>query len=109
MAAPPWTPEGTFSRPDNGADNCPEPRPLGSGRKCWPTAPLRSRLGLPTCAELSAWFTPASATLRKSPLEELQDIRDLGGRWGKIVARRAFGDAGPGLDADLATLEQVAL
>ena len=41
--------------------------------------------------------------------EELQDIRDLAARWGKIVARHAFGDAGPGLDADLATLERVAL
>ena len=41
--------------------------------------------------------------------EELQDIRDVAARWGKIVARRAFGDAGPGLDADLATLEQVAV
>ena len=41
--------------------------------------------------------------------EELQDIRDVAARWGKIVARRAFGDAGPGLDADLATLERVAL
>lgn len=41
--------------------------------------------------------------------EELQDIRDLAARWGKVVARRAFGDAGPGLDVDLATLEQVAV
>ena len=41
--------------------------------------------------------------------EELQDIRDVAARWGKIVARRAFGDAGPGLDADLATLERIAL
>ncbi len=41
--------------------------------------------------------------------EELQDIRDLAARWGKIVARRAFGDAGPGLDADLATLERIAV
>ena len=41
--------------------------------------------------------------------EELQELRDLAARWGKIVARRAFGDAGPGLDADLATLERVAL
>ena len=41
--------------------------------------------------------------------EELQDIRDLAARWGKIVARRAFGDAGPGLDADLAALERIAL
>src|ERR1700682_2946642 len=35
--------------------------------------------------------------------EELQDIRELAARWGKIVARRAF------RDADLATLERVAL
>ncbi len=41
--------------------------------------------------------------------EELQDIRDVAARWGKIVARRAFGDAGPRLDADLATLERVAV
>jgi hypothetical protein len=40
--------------------------------------------------------------------QELQNIRDLAAQWGKIVARRAFGDAGPGLDADLTTLEQVA-
>src|SRR5271155_3561960 len=41
--------------------------------------------------------------------EELLDIRELAAGWGKIVARRAFGDAGPGLDADLATLEQIAV
>ena len=41
--------------------------------------------------------------------EELHDIRDLAARWGKIVARRAFGDAGPGPDTDLATLEPIAL
>ncbi len=40
--------------------------------------------------------------------QELQNIRDLAAQWGKIVARRAFGEAGPGLDADLTTLEQVA-
>jgi hypothetical protein len=41
--------------------------------------------------------------------DELQDIRELAACWGKIVARRAFGDAGPGLDADLATLERIAM
>lgn len=41
--------------------------------------------------------------------EQLQDIRNLAAGWGKIAARRAFGDAGPGLDADLATMEQVAV
>jgi hypothetical protein len=45
-----------------------------------------------------------------SPLtpEQLQNIRDLAAQWGKIVARRAFGEAGPGLDVDLLALEQVA-
>jgi hypothetical protein len=47
------------------------------------------------------------ATSKLTP-EELQNIRDLASQWGKIVARRAFGEAGPGLDADLTTLEQVA-
>jgi hypothetical protein len=41
--------------------------------------------------------------------EQLQELRELTARWGKIVAQRIFGDAGPGLDADLASLEQVAV
>src|SRR3954454_16271510 len=40
--------------------------------------------------------------------EELQELRDLAAQWGKIVARRAFGDAGPGLDVDLDAMEQIA-
>ena len=40
--------------------------------------------------------------------EKLQEIRELAAQWGKIVARRAFGDAGPGLDIDFSTMEQVA-
>ena len=40
--------------------------------------------------------------------EDLRDIRELAAAWGNIVARRAFGDAGPSLDADLFTLEQAA-
>lgn len=40
--------------------------------------------------------------------QDLQDIRDLAARWGKIVARRAFGDQGPGLDTNFTTLEQLA-
>jgi hypothetical protein len=39
----------------------------------------------------------------------LQEIRDLAQGWGKIVARRAFGDVGPGLDVDFDTMEQIAL
>jgi hypothetical protein len=38
----------------------------------------------------------------------LQEIRDLAAGWGKIVARRAFGDQGPGLDVDFDTMEQIA-
>ena len=41
--------------------------------------------------------------------EELQELRHLASQWGKIVARRAYGDQGPGLDVDFATMEQIAL
>jgi hypothetical protein len=40
--------------------------------------------------------------------QELQELRDLATGWGKIIARRAFGDHGPGLDIDLDTMEQIA-
>ena len=40
--------------------------------------------------------------------EMLQEIRDLAAGWGKIVARRAFGDQGPGLEVDFDTMEQIA-
>jgi hypothetical protein len=40
--------------------------------------------------------------------EILQEIRDLAAGWGKIVARRAFGDQGPGLDVDFDMMEQIA-
>ena len=42
------------------------------------------------------------------PPELLQEIRDLAAGWGKIVARRAFGDSGPGLDTDFEAMEQLA-
>src|SRR5262249_13411706 len=45
---------------------------------------------------------------RELPPELLQEIRDLAANWGKIVARRAFGDAGPGLDTDFEAMEQLA-
>ena len=45
---------------------------------------------------------------RELPPELLQEIRDLAAGWGKIVARRGFGDAGPGLDTDFETMEQLA-
>lgn len=40
--------------------------------------------------------------------EELHELRCLAARWGKIVARRAFGGDGPGLDVDLDAMEQIA-
>jgi hypothetical protein len=44
----------------------------------------------------------------KLSAQELQNLRDFATQWGQIIARRAFGDAGPPLDADLFTLEQAA-
>jgi hypothetical protein len=40
--------------------------------------------------------------------DELQELRQLAARWGQIVARRAFGEQGPGLDVDLDAMEQIA-
>jgi hypothetical protein len=45
---------------------------------------------------------------RELPPQLLQEIRDLAEGWGKIVARRAFGDDGPGLDTDFHAMEQIA-
>jgi hypothetical protein len=40
--------------------------------------------------------------------DELQELRHLAAQWGRIVARRAFGDDGPGLDVDFDMMEQIA-
>lgn len=40
--------------------------------------------------------------------EELERLRALAAEWGKIVSKRAFGEAGPGLDVDFRTMEQIA-
>ena len=45
---------------------------------------------------------------RELPPQLLQEIRALAEGWGKIVARRAFGDQGPGLDTDFQAMEQIA-
>jgi hypothetical protein len=45
---------------------------------------------------------------RELPPQLLQEIRDLAAGWGKIVARQAFGEGGPGLDTDFAAMEQLA-
>jgi hypothetical protein len=39
--------------------------------------------------------------------DEIQELRRLAAPWGQIVARRAFGDDGPGTDVDLDALEQL--
>jgi hypothetical protein len=41
--------------------------------------------------------------------QDLRNIHDLAAQWGKIVARRAFGEQGPGTDVDLTAMEEVAL
>ena len=40
--------------------------------------------------------------------EQLQEFQRFAAQWGKIIARRAFGDDGPGLDVDLDAMEQLA-
>ena len=40
--------------------------------------------------------------------QQLQEIRDFAAQWGKIIARRACGQLGPGLDLDLDAMEQLA-
>jgi hypothetical protein len=45
---------------------------------------------------------------RKLTAEDLARIAEVAKDWGKIIVRRAFGDQGPGLDVDLAQMEQIA-
>jgi hypothetical protein len=45
---------------------------------------------------------------RRFTPQELHELRQLAAQWGKIVARRAFGDDGPGLDVDFDAMEQIA-
>ena len=40
--------------------------------------------------------------------DKIQEIRAGAAQWGKIIARRAFGDDGPGLEIDLDAMEQIA-
>ncbi len=40
--------------------------------------------------------------------DQMDELRMLAVRWGEVVARRAFGPDGPGLDVDLATMEKIA-
>jgi len=45
----------------------------------------------------------------KSQPEDLSELRDLAYGWGKVVTRRAFGEAGPGLDLDFDSIEDLAV
>jgi hypothetical protein len=47
------------------------------------------------------------ATRQLTP-EQLAAITDLARQWGKIVARNAYGDDGPGPDVDFDQMEQIA-
>src|SRR5262245_26449424 len=45
---------------------------------------------------------------RKLTPEQLAAIKGLAKQWGQIVARRAYGSDGPGLDVDFDQMEQIA-
>ena len=45
---------------------------------------------------------------RKLSAEKLQEIHDLAAGWGKIVARRVFGEPGPGTEVDFQAMEEIA-
>src|SRR4051812_10328090 len=44
----------------------------------------------------------------KLSAQKLQEIRELAAGWGKIVARRAFGESAPGPGIDFSTMEELA-
>ena len=45
---------------------------------------------------------------RKLTPEQLAAVEELARQWGKIVARNAYGESGPGLDVDFDEMEQIA-
>jgi hypothetical protein len=45
----------------------------------------------------------------RTPSDELASLRDMASGWGEIVARRAYGDEGPGLDLDFDSIESLAV
>ena len=46
---------------------------------------------------------------RKLTTEDLKRIEELAKRWGKIVVKEQWGEQGPGLDVDLAQMEDVGM
>jgi hypothetical protein len=65
-----------------------------------------SKFALPEFSNFKDGLAMAS---RKLTPHDLDNIKQLAKSWGKIVVRRAFGDEGPGLDVDLAQMEEVAV
>lgn len=45
----------------------------------------------------------------RTPPDDRETLRDLASGWGKVVARRAYGDEGPGLDLDFDSIESLAV
>ena len=45
---------------------------------------------------------------RKPTAADLDRVRELARKWGKVMVRHAFGTEGPGLDVDLLQMEEVA-
>jgi hypothetical protein len=45
----------------------------------------------------------------KNQSKDPDELHDLVYNWGKVVTRRAFGEAGPGLDLDFDTIESLAV
>ena len=64
------------------------------------------KFALPNSSNAKDGFAMGS---RKLTPQDLDNITHLAKSWQKIVVRRAFGEQGPGLDVDLAQMEQMAL
>jgi hypothetical protein len=45
---------------------------------------------------------------RQLSAQDLQEIRAFAAHWGKIIARRAFGDQGPSAEVDFQAMEDIA-
>jgi hypothetical protein len=50
-----------------------------------------------------------SLPFTRAQADDLASLHDMASGWGKIVARRAYGDEGPGLDLDFDSIEGLAV
>jgi hypothetical protein len=46
---------------------------------------------------------------KQSDAEKLAELKELARGWGKLLAAEAYGPEGPGLDVDLASMEELAV